>query len=247
MKRTLFSFLLVLLVNVGVSAQQDSLKVLFVGNSYTYYENLTQVVSLISEKTNTKLITKKSTIGGAKWSEHWNAQRGLKSKEMIENGDYDIVVLQEYSLGAINDPDSLRIYGKLFCDLVKKHKAKPYLYLTWAREKVPQYQEVINKLYTEVGDANQAVVVPVGQAWALARELRSDIQLFTPDGSHPSPMGTFLTACVFVAALTNELPEDLPTTYTTKDKDGEYIEMIRLDKLDIFFCQMVARKIVFGE
>ena len=247
MKRVLFAIAFILLTSIGSFAQQDSLKVLFVGNSYTYYENLTQVVSLISEKTNTKLITKKSTIGGAKWSEHWNAQRGLRSKEMIENGDYDIVVLQEYSLGAVNDPDSLRIYGKLFCDLVKKYKAKPYLYLTWAREKVPQYQYIINEVHAEVGASNQAVVVPVGKAWALARELRSDIQLFTSDGSHPSPMGTFLTACVFVAALANELPEDLPTTYATKDKDGEYIEMIRLDKLDIVFCQMVARKIVFGK
>lgn len=56
------------LLNVSGSAQDggDTLKVLFVGNSYTYFENLPQVVSVLSEKTGTVLVTEKVTIGGAK-------------------------------------------------------------------------------------------------------------------------------------------------------------------------------------
>lgn len=247
MKRVIATVIISILVTANIFAQKDTLHVLFVGNSYTYYENLPQIVSLISDRTKTKLITQKTTIGGAKLSEHWKAERGLKTKAMIEKGKYDIVVLQEYSMGAINEPDSLKIYSKLFCDLIKKQGSTPCFYLTWAREKVPQYQDIINRVHSEVAKENHSALIPVGKAWALARQLRPDMNLFTPDGSHPSPIGTFLTACIFTASLSGEIPEKLPSSYDTVDKDGQSIFLMRLDPLDVVFCQMITNKIVFNK
>ncbi|MCD6354645.1 MAG: hypothetical protein J7L95_03760 [Prolixibacteraceae bacterium] len=67
--------LAILLSNVCFAQiPKDSLKILFVGNSYTYVENIPQIVSLISEQTGIKLITKKSTKGGATLSQHWRGQ-----------------------------------------------------------------------------------------------------------------------------------------------------------------------------
>lgn len=243
MKRLIVTIAVVFIAYQSGFSQDEKKEVLFVGNSYTYYENLSQMVSIISEHTQMKLNTKKSTIGGAKLKEHWNAERNLKSKEIIEKGNFDVVVIQEHSMGTINEPDSIYKYGKLFCDLIKKTGAKPYLYLTWARERVPQHQETISKVYKEVAVENEAVIVPVGKAWELARKLRPNIELFTADGSHPSPLGTFLTACVFVATLTDELPNKLPTTYNTVDKEGETVELMRHDPLDIVFCLEVAKEV----
>ena len=48
--------------------QEKELKVLFVGNSYTYGYNLPHIVSIMSEECSTKLITQKSVIGGARLS-----------------------------------------------------------------------------------------------------------------------------------------------------------------------------------
>ena len=73
---------------------RDTLKVLFVGNSYTYVQNLPQVVSIISDSTKTKLVTRKSTVGGAYLREHWYGKRGLKTKEIITKGKFDLVILQ---------------------------------------------------------------------------------------------------------------------------------------------------------
>ncbi len=223
---------------------EDTLRVLFVGNSYTYYNNLPQLVSILSEQTRTKLITQKSVIGGAKLSEHWHGLRGLKTKEMIRSGNYDIVVLQEYSLGAIEHSDSLKFYAKLFCDLIKENGAVPYLYQTWAREKVPQYFEVIEKVYAEVAEENNAHLVPVGYAWRLANQLRPNVQLFDPDGSHPSNLGTFLAASVFTATITGELPETTRTNYTCLDNEGESLTLMILDKLDVVFCKEIARDLI---
>lgn len=234
------------LLNVSGSAQDrgDTLKVLFVGNSYTYFENLPQVVSVLSEKTGTVLVTEKVTIGGAKLSEHWRGARGLNTVEKIRKGGYDIVVLQEWSLGTINERDSAVFYLGLFSDLIRQNGAMPFYYLTWAREKVPQQQEVISRVYRETAALKKATVVPAGEAWALARSLRPEIKLYDPDGTHPSDLGTYLTACVFVATITGGLPEALPGVPAVRDSRGEEIILMRIDQMDVDFLRRVVLETV---
>ena len=77
-------FVLLLSSNSQARTNRDTLRVLFVGNSYTYYNNLIQMVSLISDSLDTKLICTKSTVGGTNLGEHWNEQKGLKSKTLIQ-------------------------------------------------------------------------------------------------------------------------------------------------------------------
>jgi len=241
-----FTILFFSLVSVTSFAQEgkDSLKILFVGNSYTHFENMPQIVSIISDNSKSKLLTRKSTVGGARLREHWLGERGLKTKEMIKNGNFDIVVLQEYSMGAIDQPDSLLKYSSLFCDFIKENKAKPYFYLTWAREKVPQHQETINKIYLKAATENEANIVPVGKAWALAKQYRPDIELFNPDGSHPSDLGAFLTACIFVATILDEIPDKINGIFTTNDLYGESIKLMAIHPLDVAFCVKIAEEIV---
>ncbi len=246
MKVNLKVFVLFICASIACSAQveKDTLKVLFVGNSYTYYENLPQLVSIISDKTDTKIVTKKSTIGGAKLREHWLGKRGLKTKELIKNGAYDIVVLQGHSMATIKEPDSLTKYSKLFCDYVKKHGAKPYFYLTWAREYTPETQTTITKGYTEVSEHNAATLVPVGKAWALSQKLNPEIKLFTPDGSHPSRFGAFLSACVFAETFLGELPDKLSRVYYTKDNEGESVYLMHIPESNLTFFKKVVEHII---
>ncbi len=241
-------FLSLISVKLPCLAQvyEDTLNVLFVGNSYTERENLPQIVSIISDGSETKLITRKS-VGWANLREHWHGAKGLKTIEIIRNGKFDIVVLQESSMGSINERDSLYKYVKLFCDFIKDCGAKPYLYLTWAREKVPQYQKIINEVYMEVATENDATIVPVGKAWALARQLRPDIELYDSDGSHPSKLGTFLTACVFVATILEQMPPNLKNEYYTLDSEMEDVVLMILDPLDVVFCQKIAEEIIISK
>ncbi|MRR24444.1 SGNH/GDSL hydrolase family protein [bacterium] len=230
------------LLSVRTPAQEvkDTLRVLFVGNSYTYFENLPQVVSVLSGKTGTVLLTRKVTAGGAKLSEHWRGARGLNTREEINNGKYDIVVLQEWSLGTVNEKDSAEYYLGLFSGLIRNNGAKPYYYLTWAREKSPEQQETISRVYRETAAANGAKVVPVGEAWAAARAERPDFRLYFPDGSHPAELGTYLAACVFVAVLTGELPESIPGVISVRDSHGEDLILMMVGQPDVEFCRRVA-------
>ena len=224
--------------------QKDTLKVLFVGNSYIFVSNIPQLASQISDSTNTKLLTSMSTVGGARLSYHWRGERGLQTKEIIKNGDFDIVVLQEQSLGTIEYPDSFFIYANKLCDYIKACGAKPYFYMTWARERIPQQQKIISTAYQKAAKENDAGIVRVGEAWALARQLRPDVELYMFDGSHQSPLGAFLSACMFVGAFTAEVPEKLPPWYSILDSNGERVSLLFENRMDITFCIKVASEFI---
>jgi hypothetical protein len=245
MIRYLFISILVLLPFLQTDASlfpagKKSLKVLFVGNSLTFFGNLPQIVSIIAKDGNTRLITRKSVAGGATLSEHWRGEKGLTTREMIESGNFDIVVLQEHSLGAIEEPDTLLKYVRLFSDLIKKKRARPCLFCTWAQEDAPQQQEAINNVYSKAAEENGAEIVPAGNAWALARKLRPEIRLYDTDSSHPSDLGTLLTACVFVEVLIHQLPYNIPYFFYTLDIDKESLLLMHVEKADAAFCRRVA-------
>ena len=233
-------FFLGLSCNGLAQTKKDSLRVLFVGNSYSFTSNMPYLVSLISDRTTTKLITSKSAAGGATLKDHWNNNNGLKTKKTIREGDYDVVVIQEHSLGTIENKADFLKYSKKLCDLVKTSGAQPYLYVTWARQKVPQHQDTITKVYKEAAKENDCNLILVGEAWKLARTLQPDIELFKTDGSHPSSLGAFLTACVFVNAFASEVPRQLPNWYVRADANRKQITLLLEDPMDIAFCIKVA-------
>ena len=238
-----FFFIGFFLLPFSLRAQQEELNVLFVGNSYTYGNNLAHVVSILSEGTKTKLFTRKSVIGGANLVEHWNGERGLNTREIIREGGFDIVVLQDYSLSAIETPDSLLKYVRLFAGYNAQYGAKTYLYNTWAREKVPQFQEEIDEIYTMAARENNIERVPVGSAWEMAMDIRPTIDLHTADGSHATPLGTLLTACVFVRAICGELPAAIPRSFRTPDQRGETVYLFNINPLDAEFCLRITAEI----
>ena len=241
----LFAWLLVMIFG-QLSAQETVVprKVLFVGNSYTYFWNLSSLVELMARDRGLAMETRHSTSGGVSLGIHWRGERELETRERIGSGEYDAVILQDHSMRAIEHPDSLMHFGELFIDEILQAGARPYLYLTWARRWNPLMQDQISRTYRQLGKEKNAEVVPVGIAWELARSLRPDLELYDPDGSHPSISGTYLTACVFFAALTGQSPVGLPHRLKKEDENGEDQYLIILDPNDARFLQDVAAKLV---
>lgn len=231
-------------LSVGLSQQQSEQRILFVGNSYTYFWNLPHTVDLMASAQGVDLVAEQSTAGGANWSEHWQGKKSLKSREKITNGNYDIVVLQNHSMSTINRPDSLMHYGKLFNDLIRESGAQTYLYMTWAREWNPYMMKSIKEKYIELAEKINARVVPVGLAWQRARELRPGFPLYFPDGSHQSALGTYLSACVFYGVITGQSPVGLPNRLVSEDKHGEKVYIQIQTQEDATFCQAVAAEVI---
>lgn len=226
------------------------IRVHFVGNSYTYYQNLAQVLTIMAKSRGIEMVTSKSTFGGATLAERWfngSADKPLwniNTKDKLRTGNFNVVVLQEMSMNPITHPDSTLKYVHLFSDLIKSQGAKPLLYLTWSKEKTPQTQDQITSTFLKAAKANEIEVAPVGEAWKLAKSLRPELKLFADDGTHPSYLGAYLSACTFFATLTGEDPVGLPRNFRTEDKLGESIELMLVDAEIAKFLQTVARDAV---
>ena len=241
-KNIFLTFLLIFaLTKVSANINRDTLRVLFVGNSYIYYNNLPQMVSLISDSLNTKLICKKSTYGGSTLGDHWNSRKGLRTREILEQEKFDIVIIQDNSMWPLEHADSVLMFGKLFCDLIKSKNATPYIYNTWSRESTPQTQSAINKTYESLALQTQSVLVPVGSIWAEAKAQKPTVQLYMSDDSHPSWHGTFLTALSFVKKITGTLPTRYKSMYNYPAMDKENIFIMWMPQDDVFFYDKIVK------
>lgn len=200
------------------------------------------MIGLISDSLDTKIICKKSTAGGASLSDHWNGLRGLKTIDKLNEKNYDIIVLQDYSLQAIEKPDTMLYYGSLFSSKIKEKGSQIFLYNTWARKADPSTQPTIDKLYKQLAESNNGKIVPIGKYWQKFIELNSSIELYHIDGSHPSHVGSFLNALAFVKHFTGKLPKKFATVYNYIDKDGESFRIMQLTKEEIELCVRVLNE-----
>ena len=196
------------------------IRVLFIGNSYIYVNDLPAVLEKFSwSGAGPRIITKAVVHGG------WTLKKHLASGEalgVLREGGWDFVVVQEQSdLGApfvingiprVSSDAFFKPSAARWAAEIRKAGARPLFYLTWAKKACPEDQSPLNYAYFTAARDADAVVVPAGMAWDEVRQNRADLELFMCDGSHPSPAGTYLTACVFYAAMIGRTPVGLPAT-----------------------------------
>jgi hypothetical protein len=178
-------------------------KVLFIGNSFTARNNVPALVEQLAESRGKQLQHRLISAGGASLRMHWNKGDAQKA---IRDTRYDYVVLQEQSTlpvkNAVRMHENIRLFDKEITD----SGAKTALYLTWARQNVPETQKTITDAYVSIGEELGALIVPAGVAWQNFTHHHSHPVLHDQDKSHPTLAGSYLAACVFFAALFSESP-----------------------------------------
>lgn len=194
-------------------------RVLFIGNSYTYFNNLPAVLGQLANGAQPgSLETKMVVDGGATLKSLWEQGDALKA---IQEGGWTWVVLQEQStlgqgprvdgIPQINDPAAFYNYARHFDAEIKKSGAKTAFYLTWSRQDSPQSQAKLTAAYSSIATELSAVLVPVGTAWQVVVHEKPQLALYQTDKSHPTPAGTYLAACTFYATLFKRNPAGLPS------------------------------------
>jgi hypothetical protein len=210
LRRTFLASLL-LLMAFGCARGADDpqpIRVLFIGNSYTYVNDLPQMLDELAKAGKQRpLDIGRELHGGYTLEKHW---KDGKAAPKIAEKKWDFVVLQEQSLRPISDPNLMMEYGKKFDEAIKKQGAKTMLYLTWARLDKPDAQAPLSKAYLSLAKELQASVAPVGIAWEMALKDTNPQALHQADKSHPTKAGTYLAACVFYGTIYAKSPEGLP-------------------------------------
>lgn len=214
--------LMLLLTSVSRSFAGDTLRVLFIGNSYTQTNDLPTMVSNLAASAGDKLIYNSSVPGGYTFEQHSTYAPTLS---LISSGNWDYVVLQEQSQRpSFSDAQvetEVYPYAHKLDSIIKKYNpcAKTVFYMTWGRKNgdalncpvfppVCTYKGMDSMLqlrYRIMSDSNNALLCPVAKVWRRLINT-SPIELYNPDESHPSMEGTYAAACAFYSVLFKKDP-----------------------------------------
>lgn len=204
-------------IKVKPAEKSNPERVLFVGNSYYYYNNslhnhVSNLVKSADPALGAKLQFKSATIGGSALHQH-NIAHLTEPGRIGVSQPFQWVVMQ----GGSGEPLSVarrEVFRKTaasHAELVKARGGQVALYMTHVYVKPHKQQKATNiqateSLYVEVGNEIGALVIPVGLAFEEAYRRDPDLKLHHPDGTHPSLLGTYLAACTTYAVLYAQTP-----------------------------------------
>jgi hypothetical protein len=197
------------------STNAAPIRILFIGNSFTARNDLPSLLTAMAAQAQPAKVIESQAIlaNGASLRQHWNAGTAA---ETIRQSKWDYVVLQEQSTLPIKNATRFHENVRLLHEVIQECGATTVLYLTWARQNAPETQENLSTATHQIAAELGALVAPVGCAWQAALQQDTALPLHDKDGSHPSPLGSYLAACVFYAALLKQNPTGLPAPEAVK-------------------------------
>lgn len=251
MKKYLLN-LLALSIAVANGFPQQT-RILFLGNSYTYVNDLPGTLSQLALSMGDSIYYDSNTPGGTNFNYH--AGNALSLSKIAQPG-WDYVVLQDQSQQPSFPPAQVEMNTYPYAARLDSfiHASNPcaitMFYMTWGRKfgdasncafypPLCTFEGMNDRLrfsYLEMTTDNFARVAPVGVAWRHAREADSTINLWSADNSHPSVAGTYLTACVFYASIFKQSPVGSSYTAGLSAPDALFLQNIAsqtvLDSMD---------------
>jgi hypothetical protein len=231
----------------------DPKSAIFIGNSFFYYNNgihghLRSIIGAADKKQPFRGTMVTISGSGLDWHnvEAYFQPNGIGRYSFVGDNKvqfnkldklFDIAIMMDCSQCPVH-PDLNKIFvefSKKHSDTVRKHGAEPMLFMSWAYADAPEMTEQLADAYVKVGNANNAMVIPAGLAFAKSIALRPDLNLYVPDKRHPSLMGTYLAANVVYASLFRKSPVGNGYTAGLDPAVARHLQTVAWDTVKDFY------------
>lgn len=238
-----------------VELGQTPESILWVGNSFFYYNNsmhnhFGRLVT--SGGSGARVRSTSVTISGSglDWHDMNSLLRpnGLGRYSFV--GDNEIrfnKAGRQYDTAIMMDCSQCPIHPQLqsvFHDTVQRYAqtlvregVRPVLFMSWAYKDKPEMTAQLAEQYTLAANANDALVIPAGLAFARAVAKRSDLELYEADKRHPSLAGTYLAACTAYATLFRKSPEGLAYTAGLNPELASFLQTTAWETVQAYFSR----------
>src|ERR1700758_605962 len=228
---------------------------MFIGNSFFYYNNgMASQVSLLEKAADpehrNEYRTTMVTIGGSGLDWH-DVESYFRPNAVgrYEFDDHNVVVFQKadrlFDAAIMMDCSQCPIhpklksvfteYAKKDADIVRSHGTRPIFFMSWAYADKPEMTAQLAEAYTVAGNANDALVIPAGLAFARARQMQPELNLYVPDKRHPSLAGTYLAACTTFAALTGRSPVGNSYLADIDEPTAKFLQQVAWDTVQEYY------------
>ena len=219
MKKSIL-ILLLFCSSIGTLVAQNTLSVLFIGNSYTSYNNLPQLVQSLSTSAGKTLIIDSSTPGGYPMSSHLNDATTFSK---ISQGNWDYVILQEQSqIPTIEFYRDNEMYPAM-TDL--KALIEQYNHCSPVFTNFNQMQDSLTSAYLEISEQLNVQCAPVGVVWQNILNNSTHV-LHSGDNSHPNMDGSYVAACTIFSSIWKQGASGLSYTAGLSSSLAQYYQSI---------------------
>lgn len=244
-------------------------RVLFIGNSFTYYYEMPEIVDAMAEQLGIWADVDWITYGG-RYLDTWLNENAATDNligstndglyTVLSRNDYTHIVLQGQSQEAYNDYSRLYNAVKNMQEMLseKQSDAEIFLYSTWGYDDgstsygsdIAAMEAAIRDGYNRIGEALGLKVNPVGTAFTeVWKEYGDEINLYASDNKHDGQYGAYLSALVHTKCLFNADLSGLNLTSYTTDKmqsGGNTVQNYTIDEKIAEALKAYARAAVDG-
>ncbi len=193
-----FKICLLVLCSICFTAQaQKKYRLFIIGNSFS--QNAATFLPQLTKEGGIELETGRAELGGCSMERHWKlvetaekdtsdpagkAYGGKSLRQLLSNGTWDIVTIQQYSLLS-GDPETYRPYARKLYDFIRsiQPNAKIYIHQIWAyRSDAKAFGRIagekravdatdmhkhVRAAYHTIADELDLAVIPVGDAFRV--------------------------------------------------------------------------------
>ena len=206
---------------IAEEAKKRVLRVLFLGNSLTYANDLPLVVQAMAKANGKRMLVESVTFGGASLEDHWNSGEALRT---LRSKSWHVVVMQQ---GPSSLPESrvhLREWTRRWADeIYKSNGSRPALYMVWPGLERDAFFDDVRESYSLAASDVYGIFIPAGEALREARRRDPRAPIYASDDFHPSVAGTYAAALSIYGTLYKKDPNNLPARLTLAD--GQVVEI----------------------
>ena len=190
----------------GVSemTRKKKVKILFIGNSHTYYHDLPAWVAQMAREEGYECDVTMLAHGG------WYLRQHADEPDVrfnIKFGHYDYVVLQEHSHPFDDIPGYIEA-ATVLAGWIREAGSIPVIYGTWAMKEEEPVQATMNEVNQKLAEDLGALYAAVGEAWWPYRSSWSEIEMYDEDGAHASERGIEFAAKIIWRTIEGDFKND---------------------------------------
>lgn len=194
-------------------------RVLFVGNSLTYENDLPRTIAAMAKAVNdTPLVYR--TIAHPNFAIEDHYLNGIESN-IAANG-WHFVVMQQGPSTTVASSEHLTAWTGVVNDFVVAAGARTAMYSVWPGGHDPQLFDLVRENYLKAAVAVDGMFIPAGDGWREAWQRDPSLDFYASDEFHPSRLGTYVAALVHFEMLYDRPATDLPDVATV---DGRKLDL----------------------
>lgn len=205
---------------------RKEMKVLFLGNSHTYYNDLPMLFANICRQKGKDVEVAMLAHPGVSYE--WHIAQFTDLRFALMHGGFDYIFMQQAAHEPCPTREETLRDAKQIVKMARLYGVTPIQTLPWARLDIPEEQEVMDKTYSLVAEENDVALNPVGRVFEYIRKNHPDISVHWFDGAHSSPYGSYANAlCSYAMLFGCDLDGISDESYDSYPVDGDTAVMVK--------------------